>query len=221
VYKENQVACRLADESSVIKDDLKDVEAGISIDFAQDVASIPSCPILLTECIELILHEMIRQKRSQILYLIQNLKHSFTQEKVLIDLIEERFINATLDLILHIKRQELIIFPFIRAMSQNAARRKLFLRPPFNRIRLQIQELIQGSGMQEIHLEKISELSTAHAFSEDFIGGFNELMRQLAEFQLDIKQHFDLEQHILLPHILSLFVDGPRTSKPPKSSHEN
>jgi iron-sulfur cluster repair protein YtfE (RIC family) len=216
-----QIACSFAQESSTIKKLMRAMETDNSIELGIKIDSILCSSVLLTRYIELVSHEMIRRKRSKILDLIQHLKQLLTQENVLVNLIEERFTSATGHLIRHIERLELIVFPFVRAICQSSARRDLFHRPPYNRIRLQIRELVQALQLEGIHRNKISELTEAYVPSEDFSSQFEELMNQLADLHLDINELVDLEQHILFPHILSALAQDLSPSTPSVSSHEN
>jgi hypothetical protein len=199
---------------------MKLMEARSSAKPEKETDSIFCASLLWIRYIELIVHKNIRLKSSEILGLIQDIQQSsFPDDRL--TLIKELFIKATANLTHCFERQELIIFPFLRAICQDRARRDLYQRPPFNRIRLQIQNLMPLSDFEEILLDKIIELAKRNSLNEDFGRQFQDLIKRLGEFRLEIKELIEIEAYALSPYTLNLLVKDRPTSTPLESSYES
>ena len=176
---------------------------------------------LLTRYIEATHHSLIRQQTPQIQKRIKALKAELPDEADRIGLLESLFFQSSEELIHHMAQEELIIFPFIRNLSQFPEKANLLLSPPFDRIAGQIEKLIQDHESEDRLFEQIKLLTNEYQTIPSATSSYNSLMKELSAFHLDLKTHIDLEQNILFPRVIAFASDysfGPFHFNPP---HEN
>jgi len=115
--------------------------------------------------------------------------------------IAELFDALSLDLLMHMKKEEMILFPYIKLLANDNG---LHQQPPFgtvaNPIRMMENEHeIAGDLMKEIRKLSNDYTPPAHACNT-----YRVLYAKLDEFESDLHQHIHLENNILFPKALQL-----------------
>ena len=104
----------------------------------------------------------------------------------------------------HQKKEELILFPFIRKMADAKKNNKAFVRPPATKsVESPVEMLTHEHHQQSDLFENIAGLSQ-HYIHEDVEDSFREILRLLKEFEMDLHRHLHLENNILFPKALKL-----------------
>jgi regulator of cell morphogenesis and NO signaling len=118
--------------------------------------------------------------------------------------IAEMFARVADDLTRHMKKEELMLFPYIKHLAELARSGGEFRTPPFgsaeNPIRMMMQEH-QNAGDE---LYEIRALSNSYAPPEDACTTYRVTYQELQEFEKDLHQHVHLENNILFPAALNL-----------------
>ena len=105
----------------------------------------------------------------------------------------------------HQKKEELILFPFIRKMADAQKNNKAFVRPSATRsVESPVDMLTHEHHQQSDLFQKMAELSQNYTSLKDVDGTFKDSLGLLKEFELNLHQHLHLENNILFPKALKL-----------------
>ena len=149
---------------------------------------------------------------------IQNTHHKYVEENLTllkqygdkvakvhgnnhIELLEiKQLIRAVSDeLTTHMKKEELILFPFIKKLV-NAKREGIKLETPsFGSVNNPIQMMEEDHDLAGDIFKRLSELTNTYQTPEDACNTFKALYAKLKEFEDDLHLHVHLENNILFP----------------------
>ena len=119
--------------------------------------------------------------------------------------IKKLFDEAAGIIAVHQKKEELILFPFIRKMADAEKNHKEFVTPHATKsVESPVNMLTHEHHQQSDLFQKIAELSHDYTSPEDVDGAFQDSLRLLKEFELKLHQHLHLENNILFPKTLKL-----------------
>jgi regulator of cell morphogenesis and NO signaling len=105
----------------------------------------------------------------------------------------------------HQKKEELILFPFIRKMADAEKNNKAFMRPPATKSVENPVDMLTHEHYQQSELfQKIAELSQGYTSPEGVDGTFKDSLSLLKEFEINLHKHLHLENNILFPKALKL-----------------
>jgi regulator of cell morphogenesis and NO signaling len=105
----------------------------------------------------------------------------------------------------HQKKEELILFPFIRKMADAKKNNKEFVRPPATRsVESPVDMLTHEHYQQSDLFQKIAEISQEYTLPDGADGTFTDSLRLLKEFEINLHKHLHLENNILFPKALKL-----------------
>lgn len=113
------------------------------------------------------------------------------------------FIQLSEELILHMKKEEDILFPFINKLVE-AAKTQQVIHAPFGSVENPIRMMIMEHESAGNLLESISSLSNFYSPPKDACTTFRVAYAKLKEFEEDLKFHIHLENNILFPKALAL-----------------
>lgn len=108
------------------------------------------------------------------------------------------------ELMLHMHKEEVILFPYIKELAQAKKGGKPMARPPFGTIANPINMMEAEHVSAGEDMEAIEELSERFTPPEDACMSYRVLFAKLQEFQQDLHQHIHLENNILFPKALQL-----------------
>jgi regulator of cell morphogenesis and NO signaling len=118
--------------------------------------------------------------------------------------IKKLFDEAAGIIAVHQKKEELILFPFIRKMADAKKNDKEFVTPRATKSVESPVDMLTHEHHQQSHLlQKIAELSHDYT-SQGVDSTFQDSLRLLKEFELKLHQHLHLENNILFPKALKL-----------------
>jgi regulator of cell morphogenesis and NO signaling len=105
----------------------------------------------------------------------------------------------------HQKKEELILFPFIRKMADAEKNNKEFVRPTATKsVESPVDMLTHEHYQQSDLFQKIAELSDDYTSPEGVDDEFKESLSLLKEFEINLHKHLHLENNILFPKALKL-----------------
>lgn len=110
----------------------------------------------------------------------------------------------------HMKKEELILFPYIRKMV--AARENEVLVPHFGTVQNPIDMMKNEHTVEGDRFRRISELSNNYTPPEDACNTFRVTYSLLKEFESDLHLHIHLENNILFPKAIAMEADHAKTS---------
>ena len=118
--------------------------------------------------------------------------------------INEHF-NATAgELAKHMKKEELILFPYVRKLATAKHEGSKVIAPPFGTVQNPIEAMMQEHTNEGDRFRKVSALSNNYTPPQDACNTFAVTFALLKEFEQDLHLHIHLENNILFPKAIEL-----------------
>ena len=118
--------------------------------------------------------------------------------------INEHFLNSTGELTKHMKKEELILFPYVRKIVKAKQEKSQVAKPPFETVQNPIAMMMSEHDVEGERFRKISELSSSYTVPEDACNTYRVTFALLKEFEEDLHLHIHLENNILFPNTIKL-----------------
>ncbi len=114
------------------------------------------------------------------------------------------FTGAAGELTQHMKKEEIILFPFIRKMVKNSTQNVALEQPHFGKIENPIAMMMQEHDNEGERFRLIAELSDNYTPPADACNTYRVAFAMLNEFEQDLHLHIHLENNILFPKAIEL-----------------
>jgi regulator of cell morphogenesis and NO signaling len=111
-------------------------------------------------------------------------------------------------LAVHMKKEELVLFPYVRKMA--IARENEVLVPHFGTVENPIEMMKEEHDTEGERFRKISELSNAYTPPQDACNTYRVTYSLLKEFEEDLHLHIHLENNILFPKAIRMEAELAR-----------
>jgi len=108
------------------------------------------------------------------------------------------------ELTMHMRKEEMILFPYIKKMVEAKRNNVSIAPPPFGTIANPINMMEAEHALAGSALESIEHLSDTFTPPSDACMSYRVFFSKLQEFQADLHQHIHLENNILFPKALKL-----------------
>lgn len=117
--------------------------------------------------------------------------------------IEQLFKESAGELTAHMKKEELILFPYIRKMVE-AQRSGTQVQAPFGTVHNPIRMMMHEHDSEGERFRKIAALSNNYTPPADACNTYKVTYSLLKEFEEDLHLHIHLENNILFPKSIEL-----------------
>lgn len=111
----------------------------------------------------------------------------------------EHFSGSAGELAMHMKKEELVLFPWIRKMVSMAQNEKELGHPQFGTVKNPIQMMMEEHDNEGERFRKIAALSSDYTPPADACNTYRVAFSLLQEFEEDLHRHIHLENNILFP----------------------
>jgi len=111
------------------------------------------------------------------------------------------------DLAQHMKKEELILFPFIQKMVKAQKENQLIQEPNFGTVENPIAMMKDEHTIEGERFDKIATLTDGFTPPEDACSTYKVTYQMLKEFEQDLYKHIHLENNILFPKAIQLQAD--------------
>lgn len=118
--------------------------------------------------------------------------------------INELFQGCAADLTQHLKKEELILFPFIRKMVDASITGRPLDRPHFGTVENPVTMMMHEHDAEGERFRKIAELTDNYTPPADACNTYQVTFAMLKEFEEDLHKHIHLENNILFPAAVEL-----------------
>lgn len=193
--------------------DDKSINSKLVINDLNDVAHIQeknttdfkSWPLdLLTDYVEKKHHRYVEEKIIEIKpYLDKICKVHGGKHPELLE-INKNFKDTSDELTKHMKKEELILFPYIRALVKAKQKGINVNGPTFGTVKNPIEIMMQEHVLEGNRFEKIAALSNNYTPPGDGCSTYRVTYALLKEFEDDLHLHIHLENNILFPKAIEL-----------------
>ncbi|HTY39076.1 MAG TPA: iron-sulfur cluster repair di-iron protein, partial [Bacteroidota bacterium] len=114
------------------------------------------------------------------------------------------FAGVAEELTRHMKKEELMLFPYIKHLALSARTGSAVQPPPFGSAQNPIRMMMQEHQVAGDELYDIRKLSNSYTPPEDACTTYKVTYQELQEFERDLHQHVHLENNILFPAAVKL-----------------
>jgi len=113
--------------------------------------------------------------------------------------IEKLFSSLKSDLTLHMKKEEMILFPYIIALEDAVAAGRPVPSPMFGTVRNPVRQMRTEHDTAGDILRNIRKLSSDYSLPGDACASFKAAYEALEDLEKDLHQHIHLENNVLFP----------------------
>lgn len=180
--------------------DLENINQGKSGDF-----NFNSWPLdLLAEYVEKTHHRYVEENSAVLLQYLNKLCKVHGDRHPELFEINELFIESAQDLGAHMKKEELMLFPFIKRMVAAKNKGEDLPKPHFGTVENPVAMMKHEHTVEGDRFVKIAELTNGYQFPDDACGTFQVTYKMLEDFEKDLHTHIHLENNILFPKAIAL-----------------
>src|SRR5690606_34532443 len=108
------------------------------------------------------------------------------------------------DLAMHMKKEELMLFPFIRKITMASITGARIAAPPFGSIANPVNAMLADHEAEGERSAKIRTLCNGFVAPEDACNTYRLTFQLLSDFENDLHQHIHIENNILFPESVAL-----------------
>lgn len=159
---------------------------------------------LLADYIEKKHHRYVEEKTSEIKPYLAKLCKVHGEHHPELFKIKKEFLEGAGALAAHMKKEELIIFPFIRKMVKSKNNKQSIEKPGFGTVQNPIAMMMDDHEAEGERYVRIAELSNDYTPPEDGCNTYRVTLALLKEFEDDLHMHIHLENNILFPKAIEM-----------------
>ncbi|MGM5629734.1 iron-sulfur cluster repair di-iron protein [Apibacter raozihei] len=194
----------VCEKKSINSDELvKELEE--SITSKNESVDFNSWPLdLLADYIVKTHHEYIREKVPPLTQFLTKVYKVHGERNPELKEILELFLQSSEDLLTHLKKEEMILFPFIRKMVEAKSSNQPMQPGHFGSIENPIAMMMDDHSVEGDRFRKISELSHGYTPPEGACNTYKVSFSMLDEFEQNLHKHIHLENNILFPKSIKM-----------------
>ncbi|MGB9244785.1 MAG: hemerythrin domain-containing protein [Candidatus Acidiferrales bacterium] len=118
--------------------------------------------------------------------------------------IQRLFSEVGREMILHMQKEEQILFPYIDALEKATSAHSSVEPPFFQTVRNPIQAMMKEHDAAGELVEQIRKASSEYTAPADACTSHKALYQDLRQFETDLHQHVHLENNILFPRAVEM-----------------
>lgn len=149
-------------------------------------------------------HRYVEEKSQEIKPYLDKIRKVHGDRHPELHEINQHFLAAAGMLAQHMKKEELILFPFIRKMAAAKNNGTKIDPPHFESIVVPINNMMDEHTVEGDRYRKIEELSNNYTPPADGCNTYRVTFGLLKEFEEDLHMHIHLENNILFPKAIEL-----------------
>jgi regulator of cell morphogenesis and NO signaling len=113
--------------------------------------------------------------------------------------VRDEFYESAGELTMHMQKEELLLFPYVKKMEEAKKENKNLPSPPFGKVANPIAAMMAEHENEGERYVRISELTNNYQVPADGCTTYEVTFKQLADFEKDLHRHIHLENNILFP----------------------
>jgi regulator of cell morphogenesis and NO signaling len=149
-------------------------------------------------------HRYVREAIPRVRTLLEKVKAKHGENHPEIAKIQELFAAVGREMIMHMQKEEQILFPYIDALERSAGGKGSWEPPFFETVRNPIHTMMKEHDATGDLVEQIHKASQGYTAPADACTTYKALYQDLREFEADLHQHVHLENNILFPRAVEL-----------------
>jgi len=162
---------------------------------------------LLADYIEKTHHRYVEEKTNVLLPFLDKLCKVHGANHNELFRINELFIGCAGELSQHMKKEELVLFPFVKRMVKTKDTDGVLHQPSFGTVSNPIAMMMHEHDNEGERFREITELTNNYTPPADACTTYRVTFAMLKEFEEDLHKHIHLENNILFPKAVLLEKD--------------
>lgn len=159
---------------------------------------------LLAEYIEKTHHRYVAEKVPVLLQFLEKLSRVHGDRHPELIKIKDLFSASAGELAAHMKKEELILFPFVKKLVKAKLENKAIQSPQFTSVKNPIAMMMHEHETEGARFREIAALSNNYNPPSDACNTYKVTFAMLNEFEKDLHLHIHLENNILFPEAIKL-----------------
>ncbi|MFI0428671.1 iron-sulfur cluster repair di-iron protein [Mariniflexile sp. HMF6888] len=159
---------------------------------------------LLAEYIEKKHHRYVEEKIPILRQFLDKLCNVHGERHPELFEINKLFTASAGELAAHMKKEELVLFPFVKRMVNAKLGNTTIQPPPFGTVENPIAMMMQEHDNEGVRFRQIAELTNNYTPPADGCNTYIVTFAMLKEFEQDLHLHIHLENNILFPEAIKL-----------------
>jgi regulator of cell morphogenesis and NO signaling len=144
-------------------------------------------------------HAYVRAQIPEIERLLEKVHSKHGANHAELTPIRDVFHGLGQELMLHLMKEENILFPYIERMEESVVQREPILPPPFGTVANPVRMMEHEHDDAGAALRSLRKTSGDYTPPADACTSFRALYTALANFEKDLHQHIHLENNVLFP----------------------
>lgn len=161
-------------------------------------------PDLLADYIEKTHHRYVEEKIPVLQTFLDKLCKVHGERHPELFEINTLFNESAQDLAAHMKKEEFILFPFIRNMMNAKLSGTALPHPPFGTVENPVNMMQHEHTVEGERFRKIAEITDEYLPPADACNTYKVAFAMLQDFENDLHKHIHLENNILFPQAIQL-----------------
>jgi regulator of cell morphogenesis and NO signaling len=206
--KGNRTVTEVCDKQNIDADTL--LENVLQVVQSENNGSIDfnSWPLdLLADYIEKTHHRYVEEKTNVLLPFLDKLCKVHGANHPELFKINELFIGCAGELSQHMKKEELVLFPFVKRMVKTRESDGILSQPSFGTVSNPIAMMMHEHDNEGQRFREIAALTNDYTPPADACTTYRVTFAMLREFEADLHKHIHLENNILFPKAVVLEKD--------------
>ncbi|HWS60142.1 MAG TPA: iron-sulfur cluster repair di-iron protein [Flavobacterium sp.] len=159
---------------------------------------------LLVDYIEKTHHRYVEEKTQELIPFLDKLCSVHGSNHPELFEINQLFKDSAQELAAHMKKEELILFPFIKEMINGTKTHGSIHKPHFGTVNNPISAMMHEHDNEGERFSAIASLSNNYTPPEDACNTYRVTYAMLEEFENDLHKHIHLENNIVFPKAKAL-----------------
>ncbi|MEJ5056252.1 iron-sulfur cluster repair di-iron protein [Sphingobacterium sp. MYb382] len=159
---------------------------------------------LLADYVEKTHHRYIEEKTPVLLQFLDKLCNVHGDNHPELFEVKELFALSAEDLAMHLKKEELILFPFVRKMTSAQIGATQVEQPHFGTVKNPVAMMMEEHDNEGERFRKIAAITDNYTPPADACTTYKITYAMLQEFESDLHKHIHLENNILFPKAVEL-----------------
>jgi regulator of cell morphogenesis and NO signaling len=149
-------------------------------------------------------HRYVREAIGRVKTLLEKVKAKHGEHHPEIADVQKLFAEVAQEMIMHMQKEEQILFPYIDALERSVNGEESLEPPFFQTIRNPIHAMMKEHDSAGELVRQIRKATGEYAPPMDACTSYKALYQDLREFEADLHQHVHLENNILFPRAVEM-----------------
>lgn len=159
---------------------------------------------LLADYIEKTHHRYVEEKTLQIKQYLEKICLLHGKQHPELFKVKELFFASADELAVHMKKEELILFPYVRKLLEAKKNGSAVTPPAFGSVNNPVEMMMQDHDAEGDRFREISKLTSNYTPPAEACNTYKVTFSLLQDFEKDLHLHIHLENNILFPKAILL-----------------